>query len=1200
MSTKDIIFSAAGLDSGGGWLASLDYSTTTTPDGNTGVALDSAGNIFVLGRGGMPSAQGVDMLLAKYSPTGVLQWQRRISGAQSQYYSEDLLIDSSDNLYIYTSNTHIIKLSNTGTTASWQKLVGNIGVTSACLSKDGYLYFSGYSTIMKMDSAGTFLNQNTFTTSAQRGTYNITINEIVADPQSNEIILVGKGGSQYTSYSYIFKLNSALVVTAALELGGTTNILWGAIALDCDGDGNVYFIENTGYERTLTKTDKYLKIVWSKIFDGIATAHKIAVDRSGFLYIAGNLTTQSALGVSKINTSNGTVVWSRSLVGISYVTEIIVNNKGKIYISASTYTSSKATTVCLADNGTTLGTYIVDGQSCAYAGITTTTTTASKLTCSSTFWIEVYKATGSTGMRNVSTTNDGSTEVLWEQAYGGPVAVYGCYSRVDGFDLPIRGDMVGGIASIDTSIYQSADDSAGNSHYIMTNNSDLSLIKVNSTGTLVWRVSWAAAVTATAALSVTPAGICNIVGTASILTNDIVVMSYSALGSLIWQATLSSAAADTGIGIVTDSLGNVYITGSILISSVSKIYIAKYSSTGILQWQKNFTSTTADTPKKLVIDTSDNIYLVGQEGTKGLLLKFDSAGEILLKTNLAATSIFAGIALGLNGDIFVCGTSSSHGIVLKYDSTFAIIWQYTIASAPALGITYNSMQNSCYVVGSYSKQYLIKFPTTGLWAGTYTINAATYIIAVSTVAAAISALTVAIPSLTNTVTTAPRAVITNSPGKCLFVDPITLDICTVYCDSSSAPSSSVFVNKMDYFGNVIWSLKTGAGFGGGSIERNGATRGLTACKDISGNIYVAMSYGSDSGCRVSKITPAGVATWEKDFKTSTYGSPQSMCYDATTDTIFVTGSLTGAGNCLMKINPSTGALLAVRQLNINMNFSGDIISDNAGNVLINTMALQIMKINTTTLATVWAYKYSPPTAGRSQRLAIDSTGAIYLGASYGSSVDNPLLVKISSDGATVLWAKTCSIYGRGATAIAFDASDNVYVGFGQTDLVKFDSAGNLVWKLAGVNANNDIQVVGNKVFVTSSSTATPFGMTGSLPTDGSVTGSHGSYNFTTSTLTFTTPAITVGVADITSVTYAPWTPSVNSYFNANTLNKPTTVMVLLVDQKAPQARLIGTVGGSGGFNNAATIKTTSITTTPSTTTTSNVLGTAVTGFVKIP
>jgi hypothetical protein len=112
---------------------------------------------------------------------------------------------------------------------------------------------------------------------------------------------------------------------------------------------------------------------------------------------------------------------------------------------------------------------------------------------------------------------------------------------------------------------------------------------------------------------------------------DIFISKINPLGELMWVQTFGTASGDElGMGIVTDSTGNVYITGRWTgydcdfdpgpgqdihpINGWDEIFVTKFDSLGNHVWARTFGSPLydwADIGRGIAIDPLDNIYITG-------------------------------------------------------------------------------------------------------------------------------------------------------------------------------------------------------------------------------------------------------------------------------------------------------------------------------------------------------------------------------------------------------------------------------------------------------------------------------------------------------------------------------------------------------------------------------------------------------------
>ena len=177
-------------------------------------------------------------------------------------------------------------------------------------------------------------------------------------------------------------------------------------------------------------------------------------------------------------------------------------------------------------------------------------------------------------------------------------------------------------------------------------------------------------------------------------------MKYNSSGTKQWTKQLGTFSIDIGIGVTTDSSGNVYVTGYTgggldgnTSSGNHDIVLVKYNSSGTKQWTKQLGTSSGDYGNDVTIDSSDNVYVTGSTGG-GLdgntnsdnydifLLKYNSSGTKQWTKQLWTSSGDYGndVTTDSSGNIYVTGdtwggldgntNSGSNDIFLvKYNSS---------------------------------------------------------------------------------------------------------------------------------------------------------------------------------------------------------------------------------------------------------------------------------------------------------------------------------------------------------------------------------------------------------------------------------------------------------------------------------------------------------------------------------------------------
>jgi len=148
---------------------------------------------------------------------------------------------------------------------------------------------------------------------------------------------------------------------------------------------------------------------------------------------------------------------------------------------------------------------------------------------------------------------------------------------------------------------------------------------------------------------------------------DIFLVKYNSSGTKQWTKQLGTSSNDFGIGVTTDSSGNIYVTGDTeggLDGNTNMggecvnwkkekipcndIILVKYNSFGTKQWTKQLGTSSDDRGNSVTTDSSGNIYVTGETegGLDGntnsgesdiFLIKYNSSGKKLWTKQLGTS-----------------------------------------------------------------------------------------------------------------------------------------------------------------------------------------------------------------------------------------------------------------------------------------------------------------------------------------------------------------------------------------------------------------------------------------------------------------------------------------------------------------------------------------------------------------------------------
>ena len=184
---------------------------------------------------------------------------------------------------------------------------------------------------------------------------------------------------------------------------------------------------------------------------------------------------------------------------------------------------------------------------------------------------------------NNTTSTDNTTTSPWTKQLGTSSGDYGNDVTTDSSDnIYVTGYTGGGLDGNTTS-----------------GNHDIVLVKYNSTGTKQWTKQLGTSsgdygndVTTDSSDNIYVTGYTGggLDGNTTSGNHDIVLVKYNSIGTKQWTKQLGTSVGDQGLGVTTDSSGNIYVTGLTdgrldgnTISGGSDIFLVKYNLTGTKQ-----------------------------------------------------------------------------------------------------------------------------------------------------------------------------------------------------------------------------------------------------------------------------------------------------------------------------------------------------------------------------------------------------------------------------------------------------------------------------------------------------------------------------------------------------------------------------------------------------------------------------------------
>jgi hypothetical protein len=171
---------------------------------------------------------------------------------------------------------------------------------------------------------------------------------------------------------------------------------------------------------------------------------------------------------------------------------------------------------------------------------------------------------------------------------------------------------------------------------------------------------------------------------------DIIVGKLNANHEWVWARQAGGIGADHVLGIATDHLGNVYVTGSFTETATfattdltsyggRDIYVAKLNSGGFLQWVYQAGGVSNDEGNALAVTDSNNVYITGYyEGNASFgtqaITGFGGSDVFVAKMNSNGDFLWARGAGGTNGDVgsAIAVDDTGHSYITGYFTNAAL------------------------------------------------------------------------------------------------------------------------------------------------------------------------------------------------------------------------------------------------------------------------------------------------------------------------------------------------------------------------------------------------------------------------------------------------------------------------------------------------------------------------------------------------
>ena len=981
------------------WAVKMTNSGTS--DAAFGITVDSAENMYYTGLKGnavstfvnsdgtsfattLPTLGNSDPYLVKYNSSGFVQWVANIGGPDSDN-GRALVCDSLGNVYITGRG------GTTGITTAYNSDGTAFGTTLANAG-GGDAFFVKYDTNGFVQWVARVASSN-----SDIG-YSITIDS------SGDLYLTGIYSNTLTLYN---SDGTAFGTTLSNPAGS---------------DGFVAKYNSSGFAQ------------WAARFGtaGTDSGFGVSTDSSGNVYLGGYFSGGTITAYNANGTAFGT-----TLVPIGNNEGFLVkyNSSGTVQWLSRLGTSGadQVNSVSVDSNGDVIATGFFTGGSLGIYG-------------QSTSLFATLPNSGGTDVYNVKYNANGAPQWASRIASTGTDAGYGSATDSSG-NLYVCGQ---GGSGVDLSIYN-ADGSAFATTLINIGLEDAYLVKYNTNGVVQWVTKLASTGTDIAyTVATDSSGNVYVAGSYGanpmiaynsdasafattlpyVSTNDAFLVKYNSSGFVQWVTRIATTTAYNDIiySVVTDSTGNVYVSGRIGGSGSTTIlynsdgtsfattlsggpggFHTKYNSSGFVQWVASVDGPGTEITYSVAVDPSQNVYISGVTGAISPLTVRNSDGT----TFGTIASANAAFVVKYNSTGFVQWTTrvlASTGFTIATDSSGNVYVAGQTAASGGPSTVYNSDGTTTLVTADVSSGFLVKYNTSGF---------AQWLVRIPRGAGGVIINNIFVDSTNSVYVTAVVAASTSS-----------FTIYTADGNLYQVVQASGLLLKLDSNGNGKWVQM----IRGTTTTTFPAIRGVSV--DGNYNVYVT---GSSSTGEVTQIYNIDTSLYKV---LNSFGGQDSFVvkYSSTTTPLWAAQISSSGTDVVYGVATDTSGNVYVT------GETGSAVFYNANGTIFRTIANRgstdafVVKYNTNGFVQ-WVARMGSTSADSMRGISTDSSGNVYIVGKSGTSNfimynsdetsfgtlpgANPVVVKYNTNG-FVQWGAYVS-GGDFGYGISTDSSGNVYI-----------------------------------------------------------------------------------------------------------------------------------------------------------------------------
>jgi hypothetical protein len=365
------------------------------------------------------------------------------------------------------------------------------------------------------------------------------------------------------------------------------------------------------------------------------------------------------------------------------------------------------------------------------------------------------------------------------------------------------------------------------------------------------------------------------------------IVKYNTSGTAQWAKKIDGTGSDEGQGVAVDASGNVYVTGTYRISSITvdgitldapinagvAAYIIKYNTSGTALWAKKIDGAGTDYGLGVAVDASGNVYVTGHYQSAAITVDGITLAAALnggfatyiIKYNTSGTALWAkkidgmgneygnGVAVDASGNVYVTGYYTNAAItvdagvtldaplnggaaayIIKYNTSGTALWAKKIdgtGNEYGNGVAVDASGN-VYVTGYYGAASITVDSVAGVTLDATLGGNAAYIIKYNTSGTAQWA-----KKIDGTGDDRGNGVAVDAFGNVYVTGRYNTAAITVDSLTLATPLglSAAYIIKYNTSGTAQWAKK---------IDGTGNDLGMGVAVDVSGNVYVTGYYGT--------------------------------------------------------------------------------------------------------------------------------------------------------------------------------------------------------------------------------------------------------------------------------------------------------------------------------------------------------------------